>query len=94
MKQVAVAELKDRLSQYLRLVKAGETIEITERSVPIALLTRRSPRDSRERALDELVRDRLVVGPKRAPDLEALKQPPVHCRGDVLAALVDARGER
>jgi prevent-host-death family protein len=37
MKQttVNVRELKSRLSHYLRLAKAGESVEITERGVPI-----------------------------------------------------------
>jgi len=37
MKQttVNVRELKARLSHYLRLTKAGEAVEITERGVPI-----------------------------------------------------------
>ncbi len=32
---VSIRELKTRLSHYLRLAKAGETVEITERGVPI-----------------------------------------------------------
>jgi prevent-host-death family protein len=32
---VNVRELKSRLSHYLRLAKAGESVEITERGVPI-----------------------------------------------------------
>ena len=32
---VNIRELKARLSHYLRLVRAGETVEITERGVPI-----------------------------------------------------------
>lgn len=37
MKQttVNVRELKSRLSHYLRLTKAGESVEITERGTPI-----------------------------------------------------------
>ena len=37
MKQTSVniRELKSRLSHYLRLAKAGESIEITERGTPI-----------------------------------------------------------
>ena len=37
MKQttVNVRELKSRLSHYLRLTKAGESVEITERGIPI-----------------------------------------------------------
>jgi prevent-host-death family protein len=36
MKSVNVAELKNRLSAYLREVKAGEEILVRERSKPIA----------------------------------------------------------
>jgi prevent-host-death family protein len=32
---VSIRELKSRLSHYLRLAKAGETVEITERGIPI-----------------------------------------------------------
>lgn len=34
-RKVGVRELKDRLSQYLRAVKSGQTIVITERGKPI-----------------------------------------------------------
>jgi prevent-host-death family protein len=94
MRQVTVTELKDRLSQYLRLVKAGESIEITERSVPIALLTRREPRSDRERELDQLVRDGLIVAGRRSPDVASLERPAVRCLDDVVAALVEERGDR
>ncbi|MCX7608339.1 MAG: type II toxin-antitoxin system prevent-host-death family antitoxin [Anaerolineales bacterium] len=33
--QVGTRELKNRLSQYLRRVKAGETVVVTERGKPI-----------------------------------------------------------
>jgi prevent-host-death family protein len=33
--RVSVRELKSRLSHYLRLAKAGQTVEITERGTPI-----------------------------------------------------------
>ena len=36
MRQVSVTELKNKLSQYLRLVKKGETIEVLEHSIPVA----------------------------------------------------------
>jgi prevent-host-death family protein len=38
MKAIGVKELKARLSEYLRLVKAGETILVTERSDVVAEL--------------------------------------------------------
>lgn len=36
MKTANIAELKNRLSDYLRLVENGETVEIAKRNVPIA----------------------------------------------------------
>ena len=38
MTKVAISELKAKLAYYLRLVKAGEEIEILERGVSIATL--------------------------------------------------------
>jgi prevent-host-death family protein len=42
----SVVQLKSRLSEYLRLVKAGHEIVITERGVPVA---RVAPLDEAER---------------------------------------------
>jgi len=36
MKSVRIAELKSRLSEHLRSVKKGETIEVFDRETPIA----------------------------------------------------------
>jgi prevent-host-death family protein len=36
MKQVGVAQLKARLSEYLRAVRRGETISVLDRETPIA----------------------------------------------------------
>ena len=37
---VNIRELKSRLSHYLRLTKAGESVVITERGTPFAALCR------------------------------------------------------
>lgn len=37
--QVGVRELKSKLSQYLRQVKAGQTVTITERGKPVATIS-------------------------------------------------------
>ena len=39
MTAVGVRELRQRASELLRLVEGGETIEITDRGRPVALLT-------------------------------------------------------
>jgi prevent-host-death family protein len=36
MKHVRIAELKARLSEYLRAVRAGETISVLDRDTPVA----------------------------------------------------------
>jgi len=38
MKQVRIAELKARLSEYLRAVRRGESIAILDRDTPVAQL--------------------------------------------------------
>ena len=38
MKQVGIRELRQRASELLRLVERGETVEITDRGRPVALL--------------------------------------------------------
>ncbi len=38
MEQVGVRELRQNLSVYLRRVRRGERLEVTERGVPVALL--------------------------------------------------------
>ena len=58
MKAVGVKQLKARLSEYLRLTKAGETILVTERDEVIAELRparrQRQVPDELEDVLDEL----------------------------------------
>ena len=39
MTRIGIRELRQRASVYLRRVEAGETIEVTDRGRPIALLT-------------------------------------------------------
>jgi len=36
MKEVRIAELKSRLSEYLRAVRGGETISVLDRETPVA----------------------------------------------------------
>jgi antitoxin (DNA-binding transcriptional repressor) of toxin-antitoxin stability system len=36
MRRIGIRELRQNASVYIRLVKAGETIEVTERDVPVA----------------------------------------------------------
>jgi prevent-host-death family protein len=46
MRSVQIAELKNRLSAYLQLVRAGEEVVIRDRAVPIAKIVPLGERDS------------------------------------------------
>jgi prevent-host-death family protein len=98
MKQVGVRELKDRLSEYLRLVRDGEVVEVTDRGTVVAEL--RSPSEGGELArrfpgLVELARKGLVRLPLQAdpagvyPRLAAAAP-----AGTAARLLEEERGER
>ncbi|MBA3745525.1 hypothetical protein [Sporichthya sp.] len=54
MERIGIRELRQHASRYLSLVKAGETVEVTERGELIALLTPPRPGQSeRERLIAE-----------------------------------------
>jgi len=58
-KTISVSELKARLSEQLRRVKAGETVLITERGRPIGMMSP-LPESSLNDGLDDLAEAGLV----------------------------------
>jgi prevent-host-death family protein len=50
---VGVRDLKQNLSDYLRRVRAGETLQVTDRGVPVALITPLTAADPLARGVDE-----------------------------------------
>jgi prevent-host-death family protein len=90
----SVVNLKARLSEYLRLVKAGREVVITERGVPVARLM---PLDDAERKSSRRLRltreGTLKPGRGKVPRL--LQESPKGERvgTGVLAALMAERGE-
>lgn len=93
MKQVSVTELKNRLSHFLRLVKAGETIELLEHKVPVARLSAVEDITADALAL-RLQRDGLAATPSAKPYRRFLKTPPVPCSADAVRILIEERGDR
>lgn len=68
MASAAIFQLKSRLSQYLRRVKAGEEILVTERGVPIARLVPIGARGESQEGLRDLERQGLIrVGRGKLP---------------------------
>ena len=58
MTTVAVRELKNRLSEYLRKVKAGERVVITERGRAVAMISAAAtPMDE---GIEAMVRERMA----------------------------------
>ncbi|HEY7473445.1 MAG TPA: type II toxin-antitoxin system prevent-host-death family antitoxin [Vicinamibacterales bacterium] len=95
MKRTAsVANLKARLSEYLRLVKAGREIVVTERGVPVARLL---PLDDVERKSSRrlrLARDgALRPGRGRLPKVLQTAPKGDRVGAGVVAALLAERGE-
>jgi prevent-host-death family protein len=89
MTTVGVAELRQNLSKYLRLVARGERLVVTDRNKPVAEL---GPPPSTGRVLDRLIAEGRVARPPR-PSLPE----PLQLAGDPQAlsrALNEIRGER
>jgi prevent-host-death family protein len=89
MTSVGVAELRQNLSRYLRLVEQGERLVVTDRNRPVAEL---GPPPSTGEALDRLIAEGRVARPTR-PGLPA----PLSLDGDPAAlstALNEIRGDR
>jgi prevent-host-death family protein len=87
MSDVRVADLKSRLSQHLRTVRAGRSITVLDRSTPIARIV-----PYEEEGTSLVVRHPL-------PGAPSLKQislpPPLKIRQDIVALLLEERqGER
>ena len=88
-----VVDLKARLSEHLRLVKAGHEIVITDRNVPVARLV---PLDDKERRSTRRLRLTRagIVRPGTGKMPELLKQPPSPAQapaGAVEALLAERR---
>jgi prevent-host-death family protein len=93
-RNASVAEFKARLSEYLRLVKGGGEVLITERGVPIVRVT---PLDDAERKSTRRLRlarsGQIKAGRGRLPKL--LQSPPAgdNVGASVLDALLAERGD-
>jgi prevent-host-death family protein len=83
---VRIAELKSRLSEYVRRVRRGETITVLDRDTPVARLEPVGS-DAPRLVIREPSPDAPRPGDVRLP-------PPLRLKSDILALLADERGER
>ena len=88
-----IAQIKARLSEYLRQVKGGSEVVITERGIPVARLVPLAPDERRATREERLIRSgalRPPAGPRQ--QLGSPKGKPGAGR-DVLDILIADRGE-
>jgi antitoxin (DNA-binding transcriptional repressor) of toxin-antitoxin stability system len=83
MSMVGIAELKSKLSEHLRKVRAGRSLTILDRKTPIARLVPWRP------GVADL---RMRRPAANAPKLQRVPlPPPLELRGDVVDLLMDER---
>jgi antitoxin (DNA-binding transcriptional repressor) of toxin-antitoxin stability system len=97
MKEVGIRELKNRLSEYLRLVRGGEVVRVTDRGEVVAELRPPSPGGipaDQYPALAEMARRGLVrLGKPNHPDLYP-RLAPFAPEGTAARLLDEERGDR
>jgi prevent-host-death family protein len=95
MKNVSITETKNRLSALLEEVKAGETILILDRGVPVARLEGLGGLLNDDARLAGLVRKGLVTPSKGGSFDRILNEPPPKTASSVsvLEALLEERRE-
>jgi prevent-host-death family protein len=91
MRSVNVAELKNRLSKYLRFAKAGEEIVIRDRNLPVAKL---GPFSTEEGSEEELLlvaagKMRLPKAPLKVDELSKIPTGKVAADAGTKALLAD-----
>ena len=96
MKPVKIAELKDRLSYYLRLVQRGESILVADRDKVIARIERVTGREAVPAGdaewVERLERHGVIHRGSGHVDRKWLGEKPV-VKADVVAILVRERDE-
>jgi len=96
MKAVGIRELKNRLSEYLRLVQGGEEVLVTDRGEVVAELRQpsKSHSDAPDPGLMKLIRQGKARG--GAPNLPALypRLPALLSKGELAKLIAEERADR
>jgi len=97
VKTAGVRELKDRLSEYLRLVKNGEQVLITDRGEVVAMLGPPGPafEEAEFPVLEQMIREgRASRAAKNRPDLYRPTGAPGISREDFERLIDEERADR
>ncbi|MCZ6868532.1 MAG: type II toxin-antitoxin system Phd/YefM family antitoxin [Gammaproteobacteria bacterium] len=93
MEKATISQVKNRLSAYLKKVRAGQTILILDRDEPIARLERVRAEEHPDDRLARLERAGLVRRALSPVSVEALRGPTPTSKRSVVAALLEERRE-
>ncbi len=93
MEKATISQLKNRLSAYLKKVRAGGTVLILDRDTPIARLERVEAGARPADRLSRLEKAGLVRRGRRPLQLDRLRAAPPAARRSVLEALLEERRE-
>lgn len=95
MKIATISEAKNKLSQLLDWVKAGETVIIMDRDIPVARLESVHRQGDSQGRSERLIRAGIARGPVTPFQKGYFKKhPPIRIAGaDILKALLDEREE-
>ena len=93
MERVSISELKDQLSAYLKKVKEGQTVVVTDRNKPVAQLTPIPNSESESERMERLVAMGVLIPPKNPPlSIEDIRRMcPVSPGARLLEALLEER---
>ena len=97
MNEVGIKTLKNRLSEYVRAVSAGQTVLVTDRGRVVAELIAPRVRDDaseEDQRLGELMRQGVMSPPKAVPGSRLPTHRPLATLEEVLRDLADSRAER
>ena len=93
MEKATISQLKNRLSAYLKKVRAGHSILILDRDQPIARIERVAPEERPEDRLARLERSGQLQRSKATVSVEALRAPVPRPGRSVVDALMEERRE-
>jgi len=93
VEKATISELKNRLSAYLKKVRAGRTILVVDRDEPIARIERIEAGGTADDRVGRLVRSGLVRRASRRLDPAALRRDAPKPRRSVVEALLEERRE-
>jgi prevent-host-death family protein len=82
METASISEIKNGLSAIIDRVKGGESIVVTDRGIPVAVIEPASGRIDVEDRLTRLERAGLVRRGRIAPPIELMRTPGPKVRGE------------